>query len=201
VVPVDAAPVLSVGTDRLFSALSGVTQPVFQASYLTDGTCRPYLGGGTGGLTGSGGSAAGAGGRSGAGGGMGGVTVNFQGAVGPFDAAVIKSDDPMALKQWLTDNGYTVSDGAAALIDTYVAEGKYFVALKLLNGMGVQAIQPIVLTFRGTEPCVPLRLTAIAANPDMPVLLWVLADHRVVPKGYYEIEIDEAAIDWTTGGA
>ena len=54
-------------------------------------------------------------------------------------------------------------------------ENKYFVALKLLNGVGVRSIQPIVLTFRGTEACVPLRLTAIAANPDMPVLVWVLS--------------------------
>ena len=75
-------------------------------------------------------------------------------------------------------------------------ENKYFVALKLLNGVGVKSIQPIVLTFRGTEACVPLRLTAIAANPDMPVLVWVLSDKRVAPRGYYEIQIDEARIDW-----
>ena len=75
-------------------------------------------------------------------------------------------------------------------------ENKYFVALKLLNGVGVKSIQPIVLTFRGTEACVPLRLTAIAANPDMPVLVWVLSDKRVAPRGYFEIKIDEARIDW-----
>ena len=104
------------------------------------------------------------------------MTVSFQGAVGPFDAAVIKSDDSIELKKWLTDNEYVVSDAAVGLIDVYVRENKYFVALKLLNGVGVRSIQPIVLTFRGTEACVPLRLTAIAANPDMPVLVWVLGD-------------------------
>ena len=112
----------------------------------------------------------------------------------------IKSDDPTMLKTWLTDNGYIISDQAAALIDVYVRENKYFVALKLLNGVGVKSIQPIVLTFRGTEACVPLRLTAIAANPDMPVLVWVLSDKRVAPRGYYEIMIDEARIDWLRSG-
>ena len=48
--------------------------------------------------------------------------------------------------------------------------------------MGVKSIQPIVLTFIGTEACVPLRLTAIAANPDMPVRIWVLADGRSSPR-------------------
>jgi MYXO-CTERM domain-containing protein len=69
-----------------------------------------------------------------------------------------------------------------------------------MNGVGVSAIQPIVLTFRGTEACVPLRLTAIAANPDMPVLVWVLGDTRVAPRGYYEIVIDDASIDWERNG-
>ena len=131
----------------------------------------------------------------------GGVMVSFQGAVGPFDAAVIKSADSVELRTWLTDNGYIVSDQAVGLIDAYVRENKYFVALKLLNGLGVRSIQPIVLTFKGVEACVPLRLTAIAANPDMPVLVWVLGEQRVAPRGYYEIKIDEMRIDWPSGGS
>jgi MYXO-CTERM domain-containing protein len=202
VVPVEAVPVLTTGTDRLFSALAGVTQPRFQASYETSGTCiqqpspPPQAGNPTG--TGVG---TGAAGTSGGAVNPGGVNVLFQGAVGPFGAAIIQSTDPVALKMWLSDNGYVVSDAAGALIDTYVREKKYFVALKLLNGLGVRSIQPIVLTFRGTEPCVPLRLTAIAANPDMPVLVWVLSDKRVVPRGFLELKIDEARIDWWNQGS
>jgi MYXO-CTERM domain-containing protein len=201
VVPVDAEPKLSTGTDRLFAQLAAVTQPRFQTQSKVTGTCiaPPFISGsaGAGGGFASGTGSAGTSGAAG----NGGVTVSFQGAVGPFDAAVIKSDDAAALKKWLSDNGYIVSDAAAALIDTYVREQKYFVALKLLNGVGVRSIQPIVLTFRGTEACVPLRLTAIAANPDMPVLVWVLGDKRVAPRGFYEIEIDEARIDWLRGGS
>jgi hypothetical protein len=202
VVPVDAAPTLGTGTDQLFTALAGVTTPRFNASYATSGTClaepqtmnAPTRGGpaNAGGFSGTAGSTGTAGPS---------VQVSFQGAVGPFDAAVIKSDDPTALKTWLTDNGYTVSDAAAALIDTYVRENKFFVALKLLNGVGVNQIQPITLKFRGAEACVPLRLTAIAANPDMPVLVWVLGDKRVAPRGFLELEIDEARVDWSTNGS
>jgi hypothetical protein len=203
VVPVDAEPTLGTGTDRLFTALAGVTTPRFNASYETSGTCRaepvtnaptqPGSKGGNFDAMAAGGPAGGLPPSS--------VQVSFQGAVGPFDAAVIKSDDPTALKKWLVDNGYTVSDAAAALIDTYVHENKFFVALKLLNGVGVNQIQPITLKFRGAEACVPLRLTAIAANPDMPVLVWVLGDKRVAPRGFLELEIDEARIDWSAGGS
>jgi MYXO-CTERM domain-containing protein len=201
VVPVDAAPELSTGTDRLFSQLASVTAPKFTTSPVIDGNCIPAPNStGVGGAFGGTGTAGTTGGAGTGGSGVGGVMVNFQGAVGPFDAAVIKSDDATALKAWLTDNGYIISDQGSGLIDVYVRENKFFVALKLLNGVGVRSIQPIVLTFRGTEACVPLRLTAIAANPDMPVLVWVLSDKRVAPRGYYEMTIDEASINWLQNG-
>src|SRR6187549_2869204 len=102
VVPVDAAPTLSTGSDRLFTALANVTQPRFQATNQTSGTClsMPFPGAGGAG----GGFATGAAGTTGSAGrgGSDGVTVSFQGAVGPFDAAVIKSDDSVALRTWLT---------------------------------------------------------------------------------------------------
>src|SRR5215468_1961925 len=41
VVPVDAAPTLSTGTDRLFTALANATQPRYAPSYQLDGTCIP----------------------------------------------------------------------------------------------------------------------------------------------------------------
>jgi MYXO-CTERM domain-containing protein len=201
VVPVEAVPVLSTGSDKLFTSLATITQPQFAAEYATSGTCKPdqydmHTFNGASGGTGSAGTS---GGTVLTGGGN--VQVAFQGAVGPYDAAVIKSDDPTALKTWLTTNGYTVTDAAGTIIDMYVREMKYFVALKLQNGVGVSAIQPIVLTFKGTEPCVPLRLTAIAANKDMPVLVWVLGDKRVVPRGFFEMKIDEARIDWWNQGS
>jgi hypothetical protein len=203
VVPVDAEPTLGTGTDLLFSALAGVTTPQFRMSYQVSGTCiQPpsFPERGVAGTAAPGGNFNGAPDNgtvlqppS--------VQVSFQGAVGPFDAAVIKSDDSTALKKWLVDNSYVVTDQASGLIDTYVAENKYFVALKLLNGVGVKEIQPIVLKFRGPEACVPLRLTAIAANPDMPVLVWVLGDSRVAPRGYLELQIDDARVDWLSSGS
>jgi hypothetical protein len=202
VVPVDAVPQLGTGTDQLFTTLAQLTQPRFQPQYLVQGTCidPPYYGTGAGGAAagGFGGAAGttGAGGTSG-----GGVTVAFQGAIGPFDAAVIQSTDGQALRDWLTTNGYYVGPDASSIIDAYVQEGKVFVALKLLNGQGVSSIRPITLTFHGTEPCVPLRLTAIAALPDMQVRVWVLGAHRAVPQRFYELKLDELRLDWTSGGS
>jgi MYXO-CTERM domain-containing protein len=77
---------------------------------------------------------------------------------------------------------------------------KYFVAVKLLSGQSTGAIQPVVLTFAGEVPCVPLKLTAIAALADLPVNLYVLGDSRAVPSNYFEITLNQAKIDWINSG-
>jgi len=58
----------------------------------------------------------------------------------------------------------------------------------------VRQIQPIVLTFRGTEACVPLRLTAIAANPTCPCSSGARLEARRARADYYELQIDEARV-------
>jgi hypothetical protein len=197
IVPVDAKPELSVGSDQLFTSVNAVTRPSFETRWRTEGTCLPEPAAGP--------SFDASAPRDsavdlGAGGSPGGVSVEFRGDVGPYDAAVIHSTSSAELIKWLTDNMYFVPDSSIAIIDEYVDENKYFVALRLQNGRDVLSIQPVVLKFPGTEPCVPLRLTAIASVADLPVNLWVLGDARVVPKNYFEIILNEARIDWLSGG-
>ena len=131
----------------------------------------------------------------------GGVNVLFRGDVGPYDAAVLHSTTSAELLKWLADNQFVVSDTARSIIEEYVALNKYFVAVKLLSGQETGAIQPVVLKFAGEVPCVPLKLTAIAALADMPVNLYVLGDSRAVPSNYFEITLNQAKIDWFSGGS
>ena len=197
VVPVDALPTLDVGSNAVFQALDAATRPKLMVTRKIEGVCsddRPSYG--------FGGSSA-SGGRRDAGADVGnsGVDVAFKGNVGPFDAVVVRADEPGRLKAWLMENGYYLSDQGSQLIDDYVAEQKYFVALKLLPGRLVNEIQPIVLRFEARGPCVPLRLTSVASLPDLRVNLWVLARYRVVPENYFEITIDEAKFDWLGNGS
>jgi MYXO-CTERM domain-containing protein len=197
VLPVDGLPVLDVGLDSIFTILERTTRPRFLLNLQTEGVCKDQT---TSFLTGSADAA-----RSGVGGGapedgVGGVTVAFRGSVGPFDAAVLRADQAADLKAWLADNSYFVSDQGERLIDEYVREQKFFVALKLLSGKGVNEIRPIVLRFQGPGPCVPLRLTAIAATEDLGVNLWVLGASRIIPENYFELKLNLARIDWFTGG-
>ena len=48
---------------------------------------------------------------------------------------------------------------------------------------------------------IPLRLTAVAALPDMPVFTWIYADEQAVPTNYAHMEIETAEITFSPFGA
>jgi hypothetical protein len=201
VVPVDSQPTLGVGSNSVFSVLQQATQPRFALDWQDVGTCKPSPDPPPPQPTAGGGFDAGA---SAGDSGPRGVDVAFRGDVGPYDAAVIKSQsttDPKPLLEWLATNMYFVTDAGARLIEDYVRQDKYFVAIKLLSDRSVGEIQPLIMRFLGPSPCVPLKLTSIASIRDLRVNLWVLGDNRVVPDNFYELELNQARIDWFKNGA
>lgn len=66
----------------------------------------------------------------------------------------------------------------------------------LLNGTTIGDLRPISVTLGEEAPCVPLRLTAIAATVDMPITVYVLGPHRAVPKNNLHAVINPRALTW-----
>ena len=112
------------------------------------------------------------------------VEVFASGEVGPYGFDVVGSEDPDALISWLRDNSYRVTEAMEPLIDLYVVEGFAFLAMKLRPDAGVQDVEPVKVTYPSQAPMIPLRLTAVAANPDMAVMVWVYAQEQAVPANY-----------------
>lgn len=119
----------------------------------------------------------------------GGVEVFASGEVGPFGFDVIGSEDPSALIVWLRDNNYRVEEQMEPLINVYVEENFAFLAMRLLPDQGTQDIMPVKVTYDSPEPMIPLRLTAVAANPDMAVLTWFFAEEQAVPTNFTHMQI------------
>lgn len=117
------------------------------------------------------------------------VEVFASGEVGPFGFDVIGAGDPDALITWLRDNNYRVEPSMEPLINVYVEEEFAFVAMRLLDGQDVDAISPIEITYPGTKPMIPLRLTAVAANPEMPIFVWIFAEEQAIPSNFEHMEI------------
>ena len=128
------------------------------------------------------------------------VEVFASGEVGPFGFDVIGSADPDALINWLRDNNYRVEPFMEPLMNVYVDEQFAFVAMRLLDGETAESIAPIEITYPGTEPMIPLRLTAVAANPNMPIWVWIFADEQAVPANYEHMAIDTRELTFTRRG-
>ena len=106
------------------------------------------------------------------------VNVLVQEAVGPFDTVVIESEDSDALITWLRDNDYRVTSSMIPYIKLYADLGLKFLALKLQPQRKVSEIVPFKMTLPGTSPSIPLKMTALAALPEMGVIVSVFANSR-----------------------
>ncbi|WP_438010678.1 DUF2330 domain-containing protein [Sorangium sp. So ce321] len=126
----------------------------------------------------------------------GGVTVHVRAEVGPYDVAVIESTDPTALIDWLRGNGFRVNDAMAPYIRIYTSEGMKFLALRLQPDAEVSDIQPFRFTLPSGSPSIPIRLTAIAAEPEMGITVMLLGDRRYGPANWPDVEIDDDQIVW-----
>lgn len=124
----------------------------------------------------------------------GGVTVFASGEVGPYGFDVIGSEDPTALISWLREHAYRVTQEMEPLINVYVQEGFVFLAMRLLPQEEAADVQPVKVTYRSHRPMIPLRLTAVAANPDMRLLVWFYAQNQAIPTNYAHFEIKDEEI-------
>ncbi len=202
VLPVPAGEVdVAVSSTSAFDRLQALTNPNYNLQVQFDPTCN--FGGGAGGQASGGASSVPAGGSGGDSFGAGGspVVVVDMGEVGPYDYTQISvvdgTDDPGQIAvQWLTDNDYDLSELGSETLSEYLEDGMNLLAFKLSKGNEAGAIRPLMLTYPGEEPMIPIKPTAVAANDNMGVMVWVLGDARAVPSNYRHLELNEAYINW-----
>ncbi|BCD99407.1 DUF2330 domain-containing protein [Marinagarivorans cellulosilyticus] len=192
VLPVPQSPEISLGSDQIFTELELSTRPQFLLERVGQGCPRPEVdfvalpasvvdsdsgqpSSGTG------------------------VTIERQLSVGPFDALVVSSDDPEALANWLDDNNLDLTDEGGNLLAPYIAAQSKFVVLKLKNSANVGSIQPIILKYQSDVPVIPMTLTAVAAQDDMGVLVWLLGNGRGVPKNFDHVTPNYTRLNWFNG--
>jgi MYXO-CTERM domain-containing protein len=124
------------------------------------------------------------------------VTVSNRETVGPYETVTITSEDPMALYEWLQENGYQVTEDARPAIDDYVDAGFSFVALRLAPGEGVSAMQPIRVRYPSFMGTFPLKMVVVGARGVLNLSLWVIAEQRYEVFNYGTVEIDAADLQW-----
>jgi MYXO-CTERM domain-containing protein len=199
VLPLQSMPTsIGVGSQQLFTNLLAGSVPSYGYTTVNDcPSCGSGTGAGKGGGAGSGGSgSAGAGGSGG-----GGPVVTFQATVGAFDVVVLQGGTADEVMTWLGNNQYQQIPAAKPILEDYLSKGYLFLAAKMTNGANIDEIHPLVVTYPGDKPCIPLKLTAIAATQDMGVRAFFLGAGRWVPSNYKLMVPNDATVDWMAFGA
>lgn len=207
VLPVPGIPDVAVSSDLAFQRLQQASNPQYILTTEVEGDCRSEVF-----LDNNASFPQGPSGGTGGAGGGGGVNVLAEGNVGPYDYVVIQPKASYehvgdVAVEWLVDEGYDVvppggdPDAVAELLGSYLREQMNLLAFRLTKGNAAGTIRPIWITYVSERPMIPIRPTAVAANDDMGVMVWVLGENRAVPVNYLGLELNEALIDWSTAGS
>jgi hypothetical protein len=202
IVPVQALPDIEVGSQTLFDNLLDATVPTFTLDQQTE-PCNGQGGVGLGcafaassrdeAAGGDFGQSTGDGGEDD---GTGGPEVVKRGFAGAFQYDVLQGGTIDELTDWLILADYLEDDDAPPILEEYLEEDFLFVAFKLRGGVGIDEIHPVMIRYEGMEPCVPIRLTRIAAVPDMGIRAFFLGEDRVAPKNYKHVELNPLKFNW-----
>ena len=193
IIPVPEVPEIEVGSARLLDNALNATVPIY--GFETQSTCTDPDDGGfvTGGIgfieMPDGGGASGED-----------PTVAAKGVVGAFEYVVLEGGTAETVMAWLADNDYAEDEEAPEILQEYLDEGSVFVAFRLDQSEGLDDLHPVVIRYPGTEPCIPLRLTRVAALDDMDVRALVLGDQRAFPVNYDHVQLNRVRLDWSNTG-
>jgi hypothetical protein len=122
------------------------------------------------------------------------VTVLASARVGAYDTITFAADEADLAIQWLNDNDFIVNETMSPYMQPYLDSDMVFVASKLVPGAELEEIRPLQITYEASMPSIPLRLTAIAAEPHMMVTAFIYAAEEFDPIVAPLVELPQAEL-------
>ena len=123
-----------------------------------------------------------------------GVHIWEENQVGIYHTTTLSASDPNSLVGWLNDNGYAFPAEGQEILDYYVQQSWFFVAMKIQHEETMNssenytgAIQPIGIMFFSDEMVYPLKISTLSAPSwGTEVLIYAFSDERVTFPGATE---------------
>jgi len=184
-----------ISRESMFNTLDNRFGPIFTVNRVTEGDCFDERN-----ATADFAEAPSAAGGAESGGEDPSVQVTAREEVGPYDMVKLVANDVGILLEWLEDNGFQQPEGSEEVLEPYLNDYE-FLAIKLRSEADSDSVTPVMLTFSGDMPTIPMRPTSVAATPDMGVIVHLLGEHRAMPSNYAHVEINDALIDWQGRGS
>ncbi|MFH1236391.1 MAG: DUF2330 domain-containing protein [Parcubacteria group bacterium] len=157
VVPVPGKPEVSGGSDELFTSLAELTgyPYTYEPNYYGLGTSEDKVGGS-------------------------GVTVIETKQIDYYDVTVLTSDEQGALVNWLQEHEFDFPDSASYILNSYIENGWYFVAMRVnpesLDWTDVSEqlrtghATPVVISFETDNLVYPLKISSVVSQQIEPTV-------------------------------
>jgi hypothetical protein len=207
IIPVTAVPEVLVGSQALFDNMLASTVPLFTINTTSIGDCNSFGIGCAASIETAGGDALNGFSTGGTFGGEdggdtnGGPDILDRGLAGAFEYVTLTGDSVQEIVDWLDVAGYAQDPDAPPILEEYLQDDFVFVAVKLKGGADVDEIHPLAIRYAGIEPCIPIKLTRIAAVDDMKIRALFLGESRVAPTNWPHVEVNLSQFDWVNGPA
>ncbi len=105
-----------------------------------------------------------------------GVKVEAQYLVGEYDILILSAKESGGLKEWLTNNGYKIPDGAEEVLDPYIKSNLKFFVVKVnekeKNKLNNNFLRPIQINFNSPKFMLPIRLGMANADGDQDLIVY-----------------------------
>jgi hypothetical protein len=123
-----------------------------------------------------------------------GVRIEAQYTVDEYDIVILSATQSDGLAAWLSDNGYKIPDGAAAVLGSYIKQDmKFFVAkvnIKEKDKLGYQFLRPIQVSYETSKFMLPIRLGTVNANGPQDMIVFMLSEKgRVETTNYRTVKV------------
>jgi len=118
-----------------------------------------------------------------------GVGIQSRYAIGEYEVVMPSAAQGAAPAAWLEEEGYALSEEAAARVASYVRRGMSFVLVKTTlrerTGAGYDTLQPLQIAFESSGLSLPIRLDAPNAGGPRDLVIYALTRRgRVEPANY-----------------
>jgi hypothetical protein len=123
-----------------------------------------------------------------------GVTIEASYDVAEYDVLILSAKESNGLESWLTDNGYRIPQGAAAVLASYIKQNmRFFVAKVNLERMqigGNKYLRPLQVRYESAKFMLPLRLGTVNASGPQDLIIYALSRNgRVETTNYRTVKL------------
>ncbi len=115
-----------------------------------------------------------------------GVHIHNRRIVGNYEATVVSSEQPEALRLWFDQNGFYIDQSVTDIVNDYVQNGWFFATIKLIRDNDTDTPttpHPLAFTFPTKQAVYPLRLTGTHGGPCA-IDLYVFGGQRAQIPGF-----------------